>query len=85
MSVANITYLGHATLLIELDGVRILMDQLLRRYVGFMCRRWPLPDDDLGAVDTVLISHLHGDHLDLGSLKRVGRDVRQIVPLGAGD
>ena len=77
MSAANITYVGHATLLIELDGVRILTDPLLRRYVGFLRRRWPLPDA-LRDVDAVLISHLHGDHLDLGSLERVGRDVRKI-------
>ncbi|HSG17129.1 MAG TPA: MBL fold metallo-hydrolase [Anaerolineae bacterium] len=81
---AKITYVGHATLLIEMDGVRLLTDPLLRQYIGHLRRRFPLPNDGLGSVDAVLISHLHGDHLDLPSLKRVGRDVRMIIPKGAG-
>lgn len=84
MNVAKVTYVGHATVLIELDGVRILTDPLLRRYVGHLRRRFPLPEADLKDINAVLISHLHGDHLDLPSLKRLGRDVRLIVPKGAG-
>ncbi|UCG23466.1 MAG: MBL fold metallo-hydrolase [Chloroflexota bacterium] len=81
---ARITYVGHATLLIEMDGARLLTDPLLRQYIGPLRRRFALPNDVIEEVDAVLISHLHGDHLDLPSLKRVGRDVRMIVPKGAG-
>lgn len=84
MGEASVSYVGHATVLIELDGVRLLTDPLLRRYIGHLRRRFPPPDDDVDGIDAVLISHLHGDHLDLSSLKRVGRDVRVIVPKGAG-
>lgn len=84
MSVTNVTYVGHATVLIELDGVRLLTDPILRRRVGFLRRRFPLSQNSLGQIDAVLISHLHGDHLDLPSLRRVGRGVRLIVPKGAG-
>ena len=38
----------------------------------------------LGELDAVLVSHAHWDHLDLGSLKRLGRDVRIVIPRGAG-
>ncbi|MGD2077589.1 MAG: MBL fold metallo-hydrolase [Chloroflexota bacterium] len=84
MTVAEVTYVGHATVLIELDGMRLLTDPLLRRHVGHLRRRFPLPEEIFDNIDAVLISHLHGDHLDLPSLKRVGRDVRMIVPKGAG-
>jgi len=83
MNKSSVTYVGHATVLIEIDGVRLLTDPLLRRYIGPLRRRFPLPDDDIKDIDAVLISHLHGDHLDLPSLVRVGRDVRMIVPKGA--
>ena len=83
MNNPSVTYVGHATVLIEMDGVRLLTDPLLRQYVGPLRRRYPLTGADIEGVDAVLISHLHGDHLDLPSLKRVGRDVRMIVPKGA--
>ena len=43
----------------------------------------PIPHHELEAIDVVLISHLHHDHLDLPSLRRLG-DVRLIVPAGSG-
>ncbi len=78
-----VTYVGHATVLIELDGVRLLTDPLLRPYIGPLRRRFPLAENSIKDIDSVLISHLHGDHLDLPSLKQVGYDVRMIVPKGA--
>ena len=42
---ASILYVGHATTLIELDGVRLLTDPLLRRYVGHLQRLVPLGED----------------------------------------
>jgi L-ascorbate metabolism protein UlaG (beta-lactamase superfamily) len=81
----RIVFLGHATVLIELEGVRLLFDPLLRGRVLHLRRQVPPIDESAFAgVDAVLISHLHHDHLDLPSLRRVGRDTRLIVPVGAG-
>lgn len=80
----KITYLGHATTLIELDGVRLLTDPLLRRHVAHLRRRPARIDPELlENLDAVLISHVHNDHLDRKSLKRLGNRTRYIVPRGA--
>jgi L-ascorbate metabolism protein UlaG (beta-lactamase superfamily) len=65
-----ITWLGHATVLIEMDGVRILTDPVLRRWIGPLVRVVP-PPEAVGTVDCVLISHLHADHADVKSLRAV--------------
>ncbi len=81
----RIAFLGHATVLIELGGVRLLTDPLLRGRVAHLRRHAPpLASDLLAAPDAVLISHLHHDHLDLASLRILGRDTPLIVPAGAG-
>lgn len=81
----RIVFLGHATVLIELGGVRLLFDPLLRGRVLHLRRQVPPVDESVFAgPDAVLISHLHHDHLDLASLRRLGRDTRLIVPRGAG-
>jgi len=82
---AQITYVGHATLLIEQEGVRILTDPILRNRVLFLRRRCPLQlsDGALDDLDVVLISHLHYDHLDIPSLRHLGLQRRLIVPAGA--
>lgn len=78
----SITYVGHATVLVELDGVRMLTDPLLRGGVAHLRRTGP-PPGELGPLDAVLLSHGHFDHLDLGSLRRL-RSVRTICPWGLG-
>jgi L-ascorbate metabolism protein UlaG (beta-lactamase superfamily) len=81
----RITWIGHATVLIELDGIRLLTDPLLRNRLGHLRRHGAPPDvDALHDVDAVLISHLHFDHLDVPSLRRLRRDVRLLAPRGAG-
>lgn len=81
----RIVFLGHATVLIELDGVRLLTDPLLRGGVAHLRRQAPLVSRTVFAhPDVVLISHLHHDHLDLGSLRLLGYDTPLIVPTGAG-
>jgi len=82
----RIVFLGHATVLIELDGVRLLTDPLLRDRVAHLRRQLPPVQRDLFAdPDVVLISHLHHDHLDLASLRLLGGEVPLIVPAGAGE
>jgi L-ascorbate metabolism protein UlaG (beta-lactamase superfamily) len=82
----RIVFLGHATVLIEVDGVRLLTDPLLRDRVAHLRRQAPPVDSALYAgPDAVLISHLHHDHLDLPSLRLLGRDTPLVVPVGAGE
>jgi L-ascorbate metabolism protein UlaG (beta-lactamase superfamily) len=81
----RIVFLGHATVLIELEGVRLLFDPLLRGRVLHLRRQVsPVDESVFAGPDAVLISHSHHDHLDLASLRRLGRDMRLIVPSGAG-
>lgn len=80
----SLRWLGHASVLIERDGVRFLTDPLLRGRFLHVRRRAPaIRPQDLPPVDAVLISHLHWDHFDLPSLRRL-EDVPVIVPSGAG-
>lgn len=79
----RITYIGHATLLLDVDGVRILTDPLLSRRVTHLWRAAALPRALPHKIDVVLISHLHGDHLHLPSLRRLGKDIHLIAPRGA--
>jgi L-ascorbate metabolism protein UlaG (beta-lactamase superfamily) len=82
---ADLHFLGHSTVRVELAGRTVLTDPLLTATVGPLRRVVPLPDPATWAgVDLVLISHLHGDHLHLPSLRTLGRSVRIVVPRGAG-
>ena len=79
----SITYVGHATCLVEMQGVRVLTDPILRNRVGHIRRQSPLGrGHGHEAIDAVTISHLHLDHLDLPSLRRFDRSTRLIVPWG---
>jgi L-ascorbate metabolism protein UlaG (beta-lactamase superfamily) len=81
----RITYVGHATLLIEAGGARILTDPVLRHRIAHLRRRpSPLLEMWQEHLDAVLISHLHYDHLDLPSLRKLGQATRVIAPVGAG-
>jgi L-ascorbate metabolism protein UlaG (beta-lactamase superfamily) len=71
----RLTWLGHSTVLLELSGTRLLTDPVLRSRVVHLRRRAPEPADP-GALDAVLISHAHRDHLDLPSLVKSGRGGR---------
>ena len=66
----RLTYVGHATVLLELGGVRLLTDPVLRGRVGPLLRRQARPHAArLAPLDAVLISHLHLDHFDPPSLR----------------
>jgi L-ascorbate metabolism protein UlaG (beta-lactamase superfamily) len=82
---ATVTWLGHATALVELDGVRLLTDPALRKRMGPLVRTVPCPEPATFAdIDVVLLSHLHADHADLPSLRMVGQSTRVIAPVDAG-
>lgn len=90
----HITWLGHSTALVQLDGAVILLDPVWSercspsQQVGPK-RLHPVPVElrDLPAVDAVVISHDHYDHLDMDSIKELARlrpETRFVVPLGIG-
>jgi L-ascorbate metabolism protein UlaG (beta-lactamase superfamily) len=85
MTPDRVTYVGHATVLVELDRTRILTDPVLRARVGPLRRHGPpVVPETTEDLDAVLISHLHHDHADIPSLRRIGRDVPVLAPPGAG-
>lgn len=81
----RITYVGHATALVELDGARLLTDPVLRRRVGPLWRQQPPPPPSVRRrLDAVLVSHLHRDHADLRSLRGLAGEAPLVAPPGAG-
>ncbi|GAC1324840.1 MAG: MBL fold metallo-hydrolase [Chloroflexota bacterium] len=83
--VPSLTYVGHGTVVVDLDGTRILTDPVLRNRLAHLARYGPPPDPArIEGADAVLLSHLHLDHTDFPSLRRLGKDIRLVVPRGAG-
>lgn len=77
----RLTYVGQGTVLIEMDGLRILTDPVLKRWAGPLRRYGELPDRAVHrGIDMVLISHLHIDHLDPASLKLLPKSAVVIGP-----
>lgn len=88
----RVTWFGHSSTLLEIDGQRLLLDPVWGERsspVSFAGpKRWYAPVvalDELPSVDAVLVSHDHYDHLDRGTIKALKERVaRFIVPLGVG-
>ncbi|XP_027900108.1 N-acyl-phosphatidylethanolamine-hydrolyzing phospholipase D isoform X1 [Xiphophorus couchianus] len=92
----RVTWLGHATVLVEMEGVNILTDPIFSQRASFLqfmgpkrYRGPPCTVEQLPRIDAVLISHSHYDHLDAGSVAslntRFGGELRWFVPLGLMD
>jgi L-ascorbate metabolism protein UlaG (beta-lactamase superfamily) len=77
----SLTWVGHATVLIDVGGLRILTDPILTSRVAHLRRRVAPPR--LDGVEVVLISHLHMDHLHLRSLRTVVDGARVVAPRGS--
>jgi L-ascorbate metabolism protein UlaG (beta-lactamase superfamily) len=81
----DLRFVGHATVLLQLGGLRILTDPFLRHRLGPLERHGPTPEPDaLGEVDLVLISHGHRDHFDRASLEAISGNPTIVVPQGLG-
>ena len=78
----QLTYVGHATVVIDLDGVRLITDPVLRPRVLHLRRVGAGPAAALRGLDAVLLSHAHWDHLDLPSLERLGKELPIVCPAG---
>jgi L-ascorbate metabolism protein UlaG (beta-lactamase superfamily) len=71
--------------LLELDGLRLLTDPVLSDRIGPLTRIVSSVEPEATErIDAVLLSHLHADHADVRSLKRIGRSVPVLAPPGAG-
>jgi len=80
----RLTWIGHSTVLLETGGASLLTDPMLRRRVGLLQHVSGPSTRGLDAVDAILLSHLHYDHLDVASLRRLGVETRVLVPVGGG-
>lgn len=79
----RLRWIGHATVELTLGGTVVLTDPVLRARIGHLRRVAPVEAPATGATDVVLLSHLHRDHTDLPSLRRVGGHPIVVVPRGA--
>lgn len=89
----SVTWFGHASALIEVDGYRVLTDPVWSERCSpsqtIGPRRLHPPPVDIGslpALDAVLISHDHHDHLDMSTVRQLARTQRAVfvTPLGVG-
>jgi L-ascorbate metabolism protein UlaG (beta-lactamase superfamily) len=79
---SGLTWLGHSTVVIDLEGTRVVTDPVLRARVWHLRREGVVAQEALGDLDAVLVSHTHYDHLDLRSLDRLDRNLTVVVPRG---
>ena len=89
----RITWFGHSSMLVEIDGDRLLVDPFWSMQAGpnslFGTDRFfpaPVALSDIGPIDAVLISHDHWDHLDQATMTamREWTGTTFVVPLGVG-
>lgn len=84
-------WLGHSTLIIELEGLRLLTDPVFGDLgplpgIGRRFQPPPLAREALPPLDLVLVTHDHYDHLEKAAAERLREGVAHfIVPLGVGD
>lgn len=92
----RVTWMGHSAMLIEIDGVRVLVDPVWDERAAPM--QWagpkrffaaPLRLEKLPRIDVVIVSHDHYDHLGAGTVRLLARmdalaNARWVTPLGVG-
>ncbi|MEB3197694.1 MAG: MBL fold metallo-hydrolase [Candidatus Sericytochromatia bacterium] len=87
----RITFINHATTLIQLDGINLLTDPVYSERVGPFGWLGParhqapgVPFEALPPIDAVLVSHSHYDHMDLATIARLQERDQPIVMAGLG-
>ncbi|TWI54078.1 MBL fold metallo-hydrolase [Halalkalibacter nanhaiisediminis] len=80
----SLTWIGHSTFLIQMNGLNILTDPVWANRMGFQKRLTNpgLAIEQLPDIDVVVISHGHYDHLDFGSIKKLKGSPTYFVPKG---
>ncbi|MBS4172919.1 MBL fold metallo-hydrolase [Bacillus sp. FJAT-49736] len=80
----TITWIGHSSFLIQLNGLNIVTDIVWARRMGMEVRLSEpgLSPEHMPEIDVVLISHSHYDHLDIPSLKKLKGNPIYLVPIG---
>ena len=86
-SVTTITWIGHSSFLIQIDGINLLTDPVWsNRIFGGLgpCRFMPpgIPLAKLPGIDLIHITHNHYDHLDVPTIRTLGNTPQYVVPLG---
>lgn len=87
----NVTWLGHSSLLINIDGYKIITDPVFEKSVSVVGPsrfngEIPVTPDELTDIDAVVISHDHYDHLNKDSIKQLEpKTKRFFVPIGVGN
>jgi L-ascorbate metabolism protein UlaG (beta-lactamase superfamily) len=79
----KVTYIGHATLLLELGGARLLTDPNFDSKLGRILPRVSAPGialEQLPALDAILLTHAHADHLSFDSIERLPRRIPLFAP-----
>ncbi|MBA4136413.1 MAG: hypothetical protein C0518_03755 [Opitutus sp.] len=86
------TFIGHATFLLQFDGLTILTDPIFADYAGPFGRLGPkrarppaLRLEEMPAIDVVLVTHNHYDHLDLATLRWLARERRPKIVTSLGN
>lgn len=83
---ASITWIGHSTFFIQMNGLNMLTDPVWANRMGLQ-KRLTEPGislDDLPEMDVVFISHGHYDHLDFPTIKKLKGNPTYYVPIGLG-
>lgn len=89
----RVTWIGHATTLVEIDGGRVLFDPVWSERVSpnshigpLRHHPVPIPLEELPPIDAVVISHDHYDHLDMATVVALASSTRCrfVVPIGVG-
>ncbi len=83
---ASLTWIGHASFLVQLGGASILIDPVFSDRLFAIRRKVPpgLAFEHLPEIDAVLVTHNHRDHMDAPSLERLPKHARYVVPKGLG-
>jgi L-ascorbate metabolism protein UlaG (beta-lactamase superfamily) len=79
-----VTWFGHSSVVVEVDGARFVTDPLLQRRVAHLVREAAVPRSSLGRIDGILVSHIHHDHLHFASIAQFDRRIPVVLPRHAG-